>query len=344
MKILADLRLRDRAVVLMLVLVACTAGGAQADPRPRDDRRATALSVDPSNREESLRFFWDNYTTSSSLVGWHGDIAACNAGTLDPLFTGGVLRRINYYRAMAGVPGDIVFDPAYNRMAQQAALMMEANNQLDHSPPTNWRCYTAEGALAASKSNLALGAYGPDAVDLYMRDTGTYNAPVPHRRWLLYPNTRKMGSGDLPSANALWVLDPDAPIVRPPTRDGFVAWPPPGFVPFRVVFARWSLSDPRADFSAAQVSMTQSGTPVPIVVESRTESYGEPTIAWRIASMTDGQRWARPAADTPYTVEIANVLINGAPQTLRYTVTVIDDRLIQEPSVRLFLPVTTVRR
>ncbi len=50
-----------------------------------------------------------------------------------------------------------------------------------------------------------------------MIDNGTNNSAAGHRRWLFYPQTRSMGSGDVPggqlngsavaSANALRVFD-----------------------------------------------------------------------------------------------------------------------------------------
>ena len=77
--------------------------------------------------------------------------------------------RINYFRAMAGLPGDVVFDTTWNAQCQEAALMMIAEGNLSHSPPTGWACYSADGATAAGKSNLALGNHGPGAIDAYIR-------------------------------------------------------------------------------------------------------------------------------------------------------------------------------
>ena len=46
-----------------------------------------------------------------------------------------------------------------------------------------------------------------------MHDPGSYNYFVGHRRWILYPQTKEMGTGDIPyangypGANALWGFD-----------------------------------------------------------------------------------------------------------------------------------------
>ena len=129
---------------------------------------------------------------------WNGDLGACNAGETSQRFRDAVLRRINYFRAMAGVPADITFDAEYNRKAQAAALVMSANDRLDHYPNSDWRCFSADAADAAIRSNLHL-VQSPDAIDEYMRDPGDNNNIVPHRRWLLYPQTVHMGSGDVPA-------------------------------------------------------------------------------------------------------------------------------------------------
>src|SRR6185312_8522029 len=120
---------------------------------------------------------------------------------------------------------------------------------------------TSAGASAAANSNLALGSFGPDSITGYINDFGANNTEAGHRRWLLYPQTQTMGTGDIPAgngftnANATWVLDGNYGTARPATRDGFVAWPPPGYVPYPVVFARWSFAYPNADFSTATVAV-----------------------------------------------------------------------------------------
>ena len=78
-----------------------------------------------------------------------------------------MLLRLNYFRAMAGVPATVTFSDTYNAMDQRAALMVSANAQVSHSPPTTWTCYRADGAQAASQSNLILGAFGRNAIDLF---------------------------------------------------------------------------------------------------------------------------------------------------------------------------------
>ena len=57
--------------------------------------------------------------------------------------------------------------------------MFVRNADITHNPPSNWLSYTATGAEAAGKSNLAIGfninTYGPAAINGYMQDDGTGN-------------------------------------------------------------------------------------------------------------------------------------------------------------------------
>jgi hypothetical protein len=219
---------------------------------------------------------------------------------------------------------------SYNQKAQQAALMMSANNALSHNPPASWKCYTDQGREAAGNSNLALGAYGLDALRLYMQDPGTGNSAVGHRRWILYPQTQNMGTGDIPGnggdreANDLWVFDSHIWDARPVTREAYVAWPPPGYVPYTVVYPRWSFSYDDATFTSATVSMSENGTNVPLTSYTPVNGYGENTLVWIRTGMGENSSWPKPSLDTTYVVTVSNVLIGGSPHSFQYTVIVFD--------------------
>jgi hypothetical protein len=183
-----------------------------------------------------------------------------------------------------------------------------------------------------------------------MRDPGDGNLFVPHRRWLIFPQTMQMGSGDIPAvgdhpaANALWVVDGahyyDA---RPATRDGFVAWPPPGFVPEPLIFDHWSLSYGGADFSGAQVAMTLNGQPLTLQVVRDGDGYGEATIAWQVDVVAVASHLAMPGNDNAFSVEVSNVRVNNQIESFRYAVTSVtppppDSQLITH---RILAPLVT---
>jgi uncharacterized protein YkwD len=288
-------------------------------------------TIDTRQREAVRLMYQSVFGASNGIApGWAGDVATCNAGDTSAESKQATLRRINWFRAMAGVPAAVQFDATFNQKAQQAALMMAANNALSHTPPTTWKCYTAAGAEAAGKSNISIGRKsGVDTVtDGYMRDPGSNNAAVGHRRWLLYPQTRFMGTGDINSgtsnSNAIWVMDGNYSSPRPTVRDEFVSWPPPGFVPYTTVYPRWSFSYPGADFSTATVTMTQDGVALATRKEALRNGSGENTVVWFPGSYADGNNWARPARDTVYRVTVGNVKIGGVARTFTYDVNVFD--------------------
>ncbi len=158
------------------------------------------LVVYPQDRQASQSFFHNVYLASEGVAAeWTGNQTACDEGTTAPAFRSAVVLRINYFRAMAGVPAGVALSDEFNAKSQKAALMMSANHQLDHSPPPTWKCYSADGADAAGSSNLGLGTYGPDEIDRYILDSGAGNYAAGHRRWILYPQTETMGTGDIPS-------------------------------------------------------------------------------------------------------------------------------------------------
>jgi len=262
---------------------------------------------------------------SSAVVG------SCVPGTNSTRFKEAVLRRINWFRAMAGVPAAVAFDPTFSAKSQKAALMMSVNDSLSHYPPSSWTCYTADGYEAAHNSNLGLGTAGPDVITGYIGDAGLNNAAVGHRRWLLYPQTQLMGTGDVPAqgghyeANSTWVFDGNFGGPRPAVRDGFVSWPPPGFTPYQAVFGRWSFSYPDADFQSARVFMRSNGVPIPVALETVALGRGENTLVWIPAGLpSDGStEWPRPATNAVYSITISNV-VGASASVYNYTVTVFD--------------------
>ncbi len=301
--------------------------------RPRLMDLTGNYGVVTTNREESRNLFNSVYAASVGVdSGWNGNVTNCVAGATTSTFKEAVLRRINYYRAMAGLPSSTTLDPTFNGNVQEAALMMSANNALSHTPPNTWSCFSLVGSNAAANANIAIGSSGPSAVDGFIRDQGAGNVAVGHRRWLLYPQTQIFGTGDLPgagnfsAANAIWVFDGNYGGTRPPARDGFVAWPPPGFVPSPVTFNRWSFSFPGANFNGTTVTVTSNGVAITAPIETVTPGAGEETIVFRPGSLSGNATtsYPVPTADTVYQVTLNNVVIGGSSSNFTYRVTVFD--------------------
>lgn len=330
-----------RSVLALLVTLALTqwAAAQELGPAPllpeservfqlRQLAEVNVPAIDTSSRLAVVAAFYSGYNASEGFaVGWGGNTVNCVLGTNSLNHQEATLRRVNYFRAMAGLPGVVALDAGRSDKCIRSAMMMSGQGSLSHNPPTTWSCYSADGAEAAGKSNLALGREGPGAVDLYMDDHGPGNEPVGHRRWILYPPQVVMGTGSVPaqggksSANALWVL---ATFGARPSGPDFIAWPSPGFFPYQLLprfSSRWSFSRPNASFGSATVAVTQNGTPLTVnIVSTADNGFGDNTLVWTVA----GVPTTAPTTDRPYLVTLNNVVINGNPQSFSYTVTVID--------------------
>lgn len=254
---------------------------------------------------------------------WTGWTTTCDAGTISNEFRNRVISRINAFRRLAGSPADVALDLGYSDQAQQAALIMAANFQLSHNPPPTWRCWTQVGHDAAGSSNLA-NYGGLDVVDLYVHDTGTNNTAAGHRWWLLRSPGRRMGVGSTYGANAMYVVDGSyqpRPVREP---DGFLAWPPRGFVAYQLATIRWSFMIDGGNYSSATVTMTSNGQQLPVTVEDR-GSYSQ--LVWRPSNMDPNGFnwwWPQPSGDQVIDVTISGVLVNGVSRTFSYSTIVYD--------------------
>jgi len=289
--------------------------------------------VNRADRRDVLVFYncaWNASQNFAANMTWSGNVASGVAGTTGSAFKDDVLRRINFYRALGGLPADIVFDATKSAKCQEAALMFSANDAISHFPPTSWTWYTANAAEAAGNSNIALGNHGPDAVDAFMIDFGGGNESVGHRRWLLNSRAQQMGTGDVPvstdaggthnSANAIWVIGNFKASPAPQ----FVPWPNAGFIPQSLVPARWSLSYPGATFSGATVTMTQGATSVPVtIISNAATGVGDNSIVWTPTGVP-----ASVTADLPCTVTITGISGAGVPTSTSYTTTIFNPGIL----------------
>lgn len=273
-----------------------------------------------SARLTAKNLFLDYYEasrTTGNESAWMGDEPACNAGIVPEDVKAKILQRLFYYRQAVSLNNELVVNPDKSDKAQEAALMMQANNTLDHFPPDTWKCFSTAGKEGAGNSLLTT-AKNAEAIDSYMRDAGSANGPVGHRRWLLWPELSEIGIGNTNGANAIWVLNGGgASLTNTPE---YITWPPKGFVPEQLVFPRWSFSLKNADFTNAQVSMSDTnGNTIELSTEELSNQFADRTIVWVPSGIA-----AKVTEDTLYTVSISGVEINGETKDFTYTVTIFD--------------------
>jgi len=253
---------------------------------------STSPWIDTSDRQVVLDLFEDNFSMEPAQIDWTGSHQSCETGTSSRTLKDQSISRVNFYRAMAGVPAQIVEEPVFSAKAQHGALTMSAEGVLSHEPDDTYTCLNDFGKEAAANSNLYLGRVGPNAIDGYIEDPGEGNSDVGHRSTVLHPPTKLMGVGhteavgELYQSNVLWVFDEfvfdDWPEIR--EVEQFVAWPPRGFVPAEIVHPRWSFSLKDADFSQAKVQMFEDGVEIETEVVARLSEIGQvppPVIVWQ---------------------------------------------------------------
>lgn len=307
------LKVTDSLAVFLAVGTLTTATGA-------------GIEIDPAIRASVVQGFNRIYLPGNDLeLDWTGTPATCSPGDISSVARETLRTRINYFRAMASLTNEVTFRADWDADCQQTALMMSAQGSLSHAPSTDWKCYTEAGAVTAGKANLTLGSTGVAALDLMMDDPGPGNTAAGHRRWLLFPPQRQMGAGALPS-NA---SGPSSSAIRViggtgsrPSGPEFIAWPPPGFVPFAItprVSRRWSFSLPAADFSSTEISVQISGLTIATQTEPELKGYGDNTLVWVMSSLPV----APPAVDVECRVTLKGVKVAGKVRDFSYVTTLI---------------------
>ena len=264
----------------------------------------------------AVRRAWNTARTRPRhRMNWTGSVTDCRPGETSPSFKADVLARVQWFRAMAGVSPAVTLNESSNRYAQASALVMSAADDLSHEPDSYWPCYSEEAFTGASHSNLFLGSFGVDAIDGYIEDSGEDNLSVGHRRWILDPTLISIGTGDTRNSNSLFVINEESnegASTREP--DGFVMWPPRGYVPRSQIYERWSVSHRTADFSDATVTVALEGrTRVFRMPYADTDGYGG------LNSLTF--EWRRPEKGSgPVHVTIDKIRLGGTYVSLRYEV------------------------
>ena len=331
----------------------------------------SGFEVDTQSRNDVISFWNSVYHASEGYedrIHWTGSVSGGNIGSTSTAFKKDVLRRINYYRAMAGMHADIVLNAdgapvsdgsgldaeagATKESAAQAAAFMLSANTVEflegggvangtanpHNPPAEWVADSDTARNGAYYANVAIGHYGPEAIDAYISEDaqgagGAENSDVGHRRYIFHSRLQEVATGDVAPvdgnhfpANALYVMGNFSPA---PTAPRFVSWPNAGFIPEPLAPRLWSLSFPNADFSNADVTMQLAGgEAISTQITSHTASFADSTIVWKAVDAT-----SIPSAqyeDVTIHISISNILINGSQTSHDYSVTIINPERLDD--------------
>ena len=280
------------------------------------DGHRDGLGFDVWDRDVVVSAYLAEFEREQPDHGFTGNVAECDAGTTSQAFRDSVVRRVNWYRQMAGLD-TVTEDPSRSAAAQRKALIMSAEGKLSHHPPPDWVCYTQD-VPGRGGENLGLGSAGVFAVNRYMQDSGANNLAVGHRRQILSPFVEEIGTGNIypearryRTANAMHFGYDYSTVATVREQRGFVAWPPAGYVPAETVWGRWSfqLLAP-ADFAQATVTVTDNYGPIPVEVINRRSG-----IVWAVHGDWNSEKLPGfPGGDYCYTVTISNVRAGGTTQ------------------------------
>lgn len=308
----------------MIVVIAVIFGTAGAVWYLRSSS-AAETDIDTTNQAAVNSAYWNQWVPGfSQYSGWTGSVAGCNPGRISDAGrvahnrTVNFARRLNKLTPVVGAVSDTTVAGV-----QKAALMMDANEKLSHTPDRTWKCYTVAGDEAAGKSNLYLSAVKVpvgNVIKGYMDDNGASNTAVGHRRWLLNPDSAAFAYGMTNRASALQVVG--LPTDTDNKNPSWVSWPSPHWFPSTIVPFRWSLSSGHNDaiFKYATVKVTRNGVSVPITKHAVHSGYGKPTLVWNLPSGFD--------KTGTYTVRVENIKRSSTNTTYSYIY-----------SVKLFEPV-----
>jgi hypothetical protein len=276
-------------------------GGCVAAP-PGDPETRTA---------EEMCARWRDDRIERATTPWVAGATMCDPGSVPADAVEDTLRRVNLYRWLTGLP-PVTEAEDMRAAVQSCALLMSVNGALDHSPPTTWTCYTAEGAAGAASSNLSLGSSSAaDGIDLFMVDRGVPS--LGHRRWILNGPLGRVGIGYArrgSGASCLGVFDRSGSSSR-----DWTAYPNAGFAPRATAGADWSFHSNRWSLDTATVTVERvsDGAALPVTVMYPPTGYGPNTVSWRPMGWT-------PAAGERYRVTIAG----GPPSPVSYEVELVD--------------------
>lgn len=220
---------------------------------------------DPAGRTQAeVCDAWRMGRVENASPAWTAGASECASGTMAPAAIDDVLRRVNMYRWLAGL-GPVGHDASRHRELMDCAHMMSVNRSLSHDPPSSWTCYTAGGANAAGRSNIALGYRSPGAaIDGYMADTGTPS--LGHRRWILNGPLGAVEIGfsasDRPG-QCLGVFDRSGTTDRP-----WTAYPNQGFAPLATAAHTWSFHANSISLGGASVDVVRVSDGAALAVDA----------------------------------------------------------------------------
>ncbi|MDB5033799.1 MAG: hypothetical protein JWQ98_1040 [Chlorobi bacterium] len=266
------------------------------------------------------------------------DVANGNPGVLKESERQKALNYVNAIRSLHKLPL-VAYHSADDAGITSAALIIAANNTLDHNPQPSLKFWSQAGADASSKSNLSIHLWSGSnesipttetIIDGWLADSA--NAFPGHRAWLLSPFLKWISFSrvDKPWSGSEWGVD--GAVIKVIYTDeqnanampvDFVAYPfetyPARLVNSEIDYSFSVIADrsgmfansDKVKYDNATISIVgEHGEKAPVGnVRADYQNFGIPNhLLWR-TSLQSGVR---------YTVSINNVVVNGQSRNYSY--------------------------
>lgn len=294
------------------------------------------------------------------------DIATCKEGSLKDSEKQKVLNLVNKIRSIHGLK-PVTYNYTKDIYVQKSALLSAANEQLNHTPPSSWKCYSADGATGAQNSNLHIAwAYGSSwsptesSINSWMIDE---NVDVcGHRRWIIDPFLKFIAIGRVDGASvqnqqfnvtgmSIYVIDADKQNITDWQSD-FVAYPYQNyptdmvytkankswFFSFTAIFDKsnyWNNQKVSYANATIEIKNEQNQIIPTSEVSGNNEGYGVPNLLkWKIPSVQK---------EVKYTVNIKNVDVNGTKKDFTYWFKITDQTGNTPSAPTLLIPANAAK-
>ncbi|GAG72249.1 unnamed protein product [marine sediment metagenome] len=255
------------------------------------------------------------------------DIQNCYEGILKDSEKQKVLEEFNFIRNLHGL-NLVSYNYEDDIYTTKAALIIVANEEMNHHPDQSYQCWTEEGEFGSSHSNLHMSwgwedkiPKSEDFVIGWIVDEEVES--LGHRRWMLFPFLSNISYGRVDvlgfTGAVIKVINDE---INPSNVD-FVAYPyekyprnlftKNWYLSFSVVADRYNLwNNEKVDFSNTVIEIyNENGEALQInSIHYDNEGYGIPNnLQWKV----NGIKY-----DVKYTVNIKNVKVAGANKNYEY--------------------------
>jgi hypothetical protein len=149
---------------------------------------------------------------------------SCDIGRVPQAALDNAMTRTNLYRWLVGVDLTSLLPDLYPQQ-QACAATMAAIGFLSHQLGPDMACYTDDASYGAGSSNISQGAGLVGSVDNYVSDWGN-ETTFGHRRWLVGPFMAGTQFGHKNGFSCMHTFS-----LGNGNDPGYVAYPPPGYVP-----------------------------------------------------------------------------------------------------------------